>query len=320
MRAKGRWISVCVFGTALWGGSLQAQATPPVAAPVGAVAGAKPAILNVQATPALWKLTGAKGTVYLFGSVHVMKPDVHWETVKEQEAFKSSSTLYLEIADIGPEAQKAMQPLVMSMGMDTQHPLSTKITKEDNTALDAALKKMGLPGESAVESMQPWLVYLTLSLLPMVQAGYDPASGIDQALQKEAVAAGKPVKGFETAEAQIHVLADMPQTQQVALLHDAIEEIPTSTDKMNEMVADWEGGKVDRIAALENDDLKVKHPDVYQKMLVDRNVAIEKQIAAMLKDPATGTVFVAVGAAHLAGPDSLQKMLEKDGYTAARVE
>jgi uncharacterized protein YbaP (TraB family) len=273
-----------------------------------------------EATPAMWVVKKGPTTVYLFGSVHVMKKDVQWETPKVEAAFKSSPTLYLEIADTGPEAQAAMRPMVLELGMDKDHPLSSKISKEDVAALDTEMKSLGAPGEAAVDSMQPWLVYVSLSVLPAVQAGFDPASGIDQALQKQAEAAGKKIKGFETAEEQLHYLADFPQAEQVALLHEELEELPKSVAQTNEMVADWEHGDVEKIAAMENDDLKAKHPDLYKKLLVDRNVRIASKIEGVLKDPASGTVFVAVGAAHLAGPDSLQKLLEKDGFVAERVQ
>lgn len=291
--------------------------TEPVA-PV--VKDAVPAATGVPADPALWKVKGVHGTVYLFGTVHVMKPDVQWETPKVKAAFAQSGVLYTEVADVGEEATKAMQPLVLSLGMDQAHPLSTKISKEDVAALDAALTKLGVGGEAAMDSMQPWLVYLTLSILPAVQAGYDPNSGIDRVLQGEAKAAGKKLKGFETAEEQLHFIADFPQAQQVALLHETLEELPTSVTKTNEMVADWEKGDVDKIGAMENGELKAKHPELYAKLLVSRNEKMTETIAKLLKDPATGTVFVAVGAAHLAGPDSLQKMLAKRGLVAVREE
>jgi uncharacterized protein YbaP (TraB family) len=274
---------------------------------------------SVKATPAMWVVKNGKTTVYLFGSVHVMKKGVAWETPKVADALKQSGTLYLEIADTGPAAMQAMQPLLMSLGMDAEHPLSTKISADDVATLDAAMKKLG-QGEAQLEPMQPWLVYLTMSALPMIQAGYDPSSGIDRVLQDEATAQGKPVKGFETGEQQLHYLADFPQAEQVALLHETLEELPKAVPQINEMVEDWEKGDVDKIAAMENDDLMKKHPDLYKKLLVDRNVDIANTIAGMLKDPAAGTVFVAVGAAHLAGPDSILKDLEKDGFTAARVE
>jgi uncharacterized protein YbaP (TraB family) len=115
-------------------------------------------------------------------------------------------------------------------------------------------------------------------------------------------------------------MADFPQTDQVAMLHEELSELPDAVEKTNEMVVDWEKGDVEKIAAMENDDMMKKEPALYKKLLVDRNAAIAGTIAGMLKDPSTGTVFVAVGAAHLAGPDSILKMLSVKGFPAERVQ
>jgi len=283
----------------------------------GSAAG--PAI-NTEAVPAMWQVKGVHGTVYLFGSVHVMKKGVDWETAKVKAALKSSDVLYLEVADLGPDGIKAMQPMILQMGTDAGHPLSTKISKADVGLIDAAVKTLGGPGESTFEPFQPWLAYLTLSVLPAVQAGYEPDSGIDQKLLAEAKSEDKPVKGFETAEEQLHFLADFPQAQQVELLHQTLVDLPKSTSQMDEMVADWTKGDVEKIAALENDEMKTKYPALYAKLLVKRNEHFADALAGLLKDPATGTVFVTIGAAHLAGPDSVLKMLAAKGFSAARVE
>jgi uncharacterized protein YbaP (TraB family) len=233
---------------------------------------------------------------------------------------KASDVLYLEVPGVDEAAQKAATPMVMQLGLDQEHPLSTKISKDDVAQLDTVLKKMGAPGEQAVEPMQPWLVYLTLSVLPAMQAGYDPNSGIDRAVQARMTEAGKPVKGFETVEQQIHLLADFPQAQQVELLHQELAEMPNAVPEMNEITAAWEKGDVEKIWQVDNGEMKAKHPELYEKILVSRNLHFAEAITAMLKDPATGTVFVAIGAAHFAGSDSVIKSLEKQGFTVTRVE
>jgi uncharacterized protein YbaP (TraB family) len=285
--------------------------------------GAQSPAIKVDATPALWKVKGVHGTVYLFGSVHVMKPEVKWESAKVKEALKSSDALWLEVANVAPDSVKTMQPMIMQMGMDFSHPLSTKISKSDVELMDTELKTLGMPGisgETAFEPMQPWFAYLTLSMLPAMQSGYAMGSGIDQKLLAEAKSEGKPVKGFETAEQQLHYVADMPQMQQVALLHQTLVDLPKSSEQMDEIVADWTRGDVEKIASLENSEMKTKTPELYEKLLVKRNEQFADAVASMLKDPATGTVFVTIGAAHLAGPDSVLKMLEAKGFKAERVE
>jgi hypothetical protein len=276
--------------------------------------------IQVEAVPALWQVKGVHGTIYLFGTVHIMRPEVHWQTAKVKDAFKTSDALYLEIANIDEDSVKAMTPMMMQLGMDMEHPLSTKISPEDVDLLDAAVKKLGLPGESALEPLKPWFVYLTLAVVPIMQGGYDPQSGIDQVLAKDAKAQSKPVKGFETAEQQMHFLADFPVDQQVMLLHQELVDLPKTVAQTDEMVGDWTHGEVDKIAAIDNDETKTKYPALYDKLLVKRNEVFAGTLAGLLNDPKTGTLFVAIGAGHLAGPDSVIKMLTAKGFTVTRVE
>ena len=281
---------------------------------------ALPAAASIH--PALWQIKGAHGSVYLFGTVHLMKAGVPWKTPKVADAFKKSDALYLEVPDTtDPASMKKAEPLVMELGADPAHPLSTKITAGDKAALDAAFKRFGSPmGEASFEPFQPWFVYVTLSVLPAVKEGYDPANGIDAQLAKQARQEGKKVSGFETIEQQLHFLADMPQDQQIALLHQTIEDLPKSSDRVSEIVSDWEKGDVDAISQLSDRDIRQKSPALYKTLVIDRNETIADQIAALLKDPATGTIFVALGAAHLAGPDQIQNLLAKRGFSAERIE
>ena len=268
-----------------------------------------------NANPALWKVQGAHQTVYLFGTVHMMKPDVRWQTKKVTDALAASGSVYLEVAKVDDVA--AAQPIVMQLGLDQQHPLSTKISAEDKDALDKAVKEMGMPGEQMLEPMQPWLAYMTLSVLPMVKAGYSPTGGVDVTIAKLAKEQDKPVLGFETIEQQLHYLADFPQAQQVKLLHEELQELPEGPRQMNEIIGDWTHGDVDDIGRLENAAV-AKSPELYKKLVTERNDRFADQIAELLSSDKPGTVFVAVGAAHLAGADSIQKDLEAKGFKVTR--
>lgn len=284
-------------------------------APAGTAA--KPAAEpSVVADPAMWRVKGAHGTVYLFGSIHVMKPNVDWETAKVKKVFPASDVLYVEVANLDDPA--AVAPLAMQYGMDLAHPLSTKLSKDDVALLDAAAKSLGMPGEQMLEPMQPWLVSASLEMLPMLKGGDDPSSGIDMKLLAEAKAEQKPVRGFETMADQVHLLADAPQAQQVELLHKELAELDKAPAEMNDLVTAWEHGDVEKIGKMENDELAAKYPADYKRLVVDRNTRWTATLDGLLKDPATGSVFVAVGAAHLAGPDSVIKMLERDGWKVVR--
>ena len=317
MKMRQVWAVSLAVGLAVSGGGLRvwAQDAKPGAAAAPAASGQIPGP-RVAATPAIWRVKGTHGTVYLFGSVHMMKPDVDWQTGKVKAALDSSEELYLEIANVDDAA--AAQPLLLQYGLDPAKPLSEKISKEDVAALDAAVKGVGMPGEALMEPMRPWLASMTLSVLPMLKAGYEPKSGIDMALLAQAKAAKKPVLGFETLEDQIHMVADVPEQEQITMLHKDLTELDRSTEQMNALVAAWEQGDVEKIGSIDNAELATKYPAVYQRIVVSRNQRWAATVDKLLKDPGTGTVFVAVGAAHLAGPDSVIRMLEKDGWKVER--
>ena len=129
--------------------------------------------------------------------------------------------------------------------------------------------------------------------------------------------AGKPVRALETAEQQIRFLADMPQSMQLALLRSTLRYTDRAAADLKALIAAWKGGDAATIARLENDLMRREEPQLYQRLLVERNEAWAKRIAAMLQQP--GTLFIAVGAAHLAGPDSVQAQLARDGMDTRRL-
>ncbi|MGN6320979.1 MAG: TraB/GumN family protein [Dyella sp.] len=268
---------------------------------------------NAIARPAMWQAKFGDSTVYLFGTVHLLPNDTDWRFPGLNDALSKSHALYIELTD---DDQASMTALVMRYGIDTEHPLSTLLSDSDNTALGKAAQLAGLPGgTSALQPMKPWLAALTLAVAPLMKAGLDPAAGVDKQLQAQMVRAGKPVHGLETAEQQIRFLADLPEPLQIAFLRDTLRDVEKDKAELLSLIDSWKRGDVAAIAKLENDELKTKEPALYQKLLVQRNQDWAARIKDMLRQPGT-TVFVAVGAAHLAGPDSVQAQLAKIGVTS----
>ena len=269
-----------------------------------------------KADPAIWIVKGPKATLYLFGTVHMMKPNVSWHTAKVKAAIDSSQSLLEELDHVDQDPAKAAE-LIKQLGSDPEHPLSTKISKEDLAQLDTAIKQMGAPGESVMEPLRPWLAGVTLSVLPMIKAGYDPKGGIDLALSDEFHAAKKPISGLETIDQQLHFMADMPQAEEVESLHVQLQHLDRAASDIDTIVSAWIKGDDDAIATTEIGMFEKEYPALYQRLVVTRNKSWTNQLAKTLDGQ--GTTFVAVGAAHLAGSDSLQKMLEARGYHVSRL-
>ena len=271
------------------------------------------AALPAQAEPAIWVVKGPHATVYLFGTIHALQKDHPWRSAKIDAAIKDSGTLWLEVPDVDDAA--SMQPLLLSLGMDQAHPLSSRLTPDQLAKLNKAAS--GLPGgEAILEPMKPWLAGMMLSLAPVLEAGYDPNSGVELELKPEFTNANKPVKGFETAEQQIHYFADMSDKAQVAFLTSELDEADTAVDKFKELVAAWYAGNVAKLDELNNADFRDKYPDLFHILVVERNQNFAAQIQDLLKGDSVS--FVAVGAGHLVGKDGIPAMLEKLGYKVTR--
>lgn len=268
----------------------------------------------VIAHPALWVVKDADTTIYLFGTVHLMPSDASWHDPTLDQAMADSRTLYIELTDDDPANMTA---LVLRYGMDATHPLSSQLSQSEAHRLDLLANKLGVPGGmQTLNVMRPWLAALTLAVTPLLKAGLDPEHGVDKQLKAQMSAAGKPVLGLETAEQQIRFLADMPRMIELALLRSTMRDADKGTFRLTELIDAWKAGDVDAIARIGNDDMRLHEPKLYQRLLVQRNQVWATKIAAMLQQP--GTVFIAVGAAHLAGPDSVQVQLRKLGISAQR--
>ena len=161
--------------------------------------------------------------------------------------------------------------------------------------------------------MRPWLAAVTVELLPLQRAGFNPADGVDVALKAEAVKLGKPVKGFETLDQQFHYFADLAPQDELDYFNESLDESADGLKLMTKVEHAWEAGDVKTIAKTLNDDMPRR---VYETLLVKRNEAFARQILQRMQTP--GVILVVVGAGHLAGPDSVQAKLQQMGLRVGR--
>lgn len=262
------------------------------------------------AAPGLWVAKSGNATVYLFGTVHILRQGGDWESPEVAKAFAASSELWLEIPNADDQA--GATSLIREYGFDPQHPLSTKLSPEDRAKLDAAVKIAQLPrGEAALEPMSPWLAALTLDDELLIHSGYDRNSGVELVLERQAAKQQKLVFGFETLDQQIRMFADLSPALQVEMLENSLDDFESGPRQLGELVDAWMKDDQATLAKLMVDEIKTPLPALYQVLLVSRNEAFADAIEDMLKKP--GVRFVAIGAGHLTGPDSVQAKLEQRG-------
>jgi uncharacterized protein len=263
--------------------------------------------------PALWVVRDADSTLYLFGTVHMLRPTTAWGSDRVDAAFASASQLILEV--VNPDDEAAAMPLIMQHGITPARPLSSLLTAKELADLDAVARTMDLTA-AQLDPMRPWLAALTLSVAPLAKAGYDPKSGVDLILRAAAAAEDKPISGFETLDEQISILAGFPEEDQLTFLRSTLEEFEDASVELDKLVEAWAAGDMDAIAEIGVEPMRESSELVYQSLLVKRNTNWADQIQALLEG--SGTAFIAVGAAHLAGDDSVQTILESRGVAVTR--
>lgn len=266
------------------------------------------------ASPALWQVTDADTTIYLFGTVHVMKPGVEWFDGKVKRAFDASDELVLEI--IEPDDPRALGVTMTQMAVAKDGvKLSDRLSDKARAGYQAAMDANGLPWRT-FEMFNPWMSGMTLSVAPLEKLGYRNDIGAEKVLRAAAVQAGKKVDALETVEQQVGFFAGLPMEQQVQFLNATVDGLPDMEKEFGALLRYWQAGQPDKLAKMMNESLETT-PELARVLLTGRNANWAKWIKARLERP--GTVFVAVGAGHLAGKGSVQEQLKAIGVASSRV-
>lgn len=269
-------------------------------------------------TPALWQMQDDDTTIYLFGTVHILRPEVEWRSPVFETAFASADTIVFEVDLTSEEAQSAIMKDLVSRGFyDDGRTLRSVLDDEVEAVVETALDSVGLPLD-AVNAMEPWMTATNLSTMKLQADGYDPSSGVEAILGAEAKTAGKAFSYLETISDQADAFDLLPEEDQITALYETALMLDESPDMLDQLVEEWADGDVEGLTALVADPEGLGNGEAfYQAVLVDRNEKWVPKIEALLDEP--GTVLIAVGAGHLVGQDSVIAMLRNAGYTIDRL-
>lgn len=295
-----RRILTCVAGTALACSALAADSS------------VRPRDAVVHADPALWQLSDGDTTIYLFGTMHMMKPGTVWFDDEVKAAFDRSDLLVMEVANDDPAA---LAKAVAQMAVNDGEPTSKALDPRHRKRYLAALAKYRIPAD-AMDRVKPWLVAINLSIAPLMALGYRQDIGAESTLTEAAKARGKPMIGLETSVQQLGYFDALPRKVQLSYLGTTVDELPKVEREFGALERNWARGNADALAKQLNKSLG-ETPELAQVLLFDRNARWVDWIAKRMEQP--GTVFVAVGAGHLAGKGSVVDLLAQRKISVRRV-
>jgi uncharacterized protein len=267
-----------------------------------------------SADPAMWVVKDHDTTIYLFGTIHIMKPGIRWFDDEVKTAFDSANELVTEFYE--PDTAKMYQAM-SKMALNTDAPPTTQLLKgADLERYSAAVKSIGSTPQE-MDMYDPWMAAITLSIAPLKKLGYEESAGTENVLEEAAKLAGKKRAGFETVDQQLGYFEAMPHTLQIAFLNDTVSEMAGAEKQFDSLIKDWSRGNVSALGKEMNSSLE-KTPELERILLFERNARWAQWIKARMDQP--GIVFVAVGSGHLAGKESLLDKLQTLGLKARRVK
>ncbi|HEX6742089.1 MAG TPA: TraB/GumN family protein [Sphingomicrobium sp.] len=268
------------------------------------------------ARPALWAVSDADTTVYLFGTIHLLPRNYQWQTPKFRDAMAESDELVVEtIIDL--QHPQSFQAVLNRLGYtEGLPPIAARVPPAKVPLLRQAIAASGIP-ESSFNLMETWFAAFQLLGVQFRRMGLEGEEGPEHALRLAFTAASKPIGELETNAEQLGYFDTLSEKAQRELLEGSIEAPDSTAKEFRGMLAAWTRGDVPRIAVTFNRDLGAS-TEVATALIKRRNANWRKWIEQRMARP--GSVMIAVGAGHLAGKGSVVDLLQRDGYKVRRLQ
>lgn len=298
------------------------------------VGGAEPSLLESRGPVTrhtLWKIEGSRSPVYLLGSIHVLRRQNYPLERPLEDAFDEAGIVAFEIdldqaramltpptsptPPAGTRATPKPKPRQPAPGVRPAAPsLKTELAAATHQSMVRYLEEMGLPG-TILDPLPPSLAAALLIQLQLHQMGFEPEWGVDAYFYRRAKKYGKTVVPLETVGEQLQAFGSLTDRGSDSLIQATLENVTTMRTMLRDLIRAWKGGELDQLETLVNGSFRDR-PEIYQAMIVDRNLHWMPKIEALAEGDVPAIVIVGTG--HLVGANGIVAMLRTKGYTVVQ--
>ena len=262
----------------------------------------------------LWELHGKHNTVYLLGSIHVLRPNDYPLAPVVLDAYTHAGSLLMEVNLEEINSQQVQAEMIASATLSEGKTLPEVLGKQRYERATALAHEIGVE-LSTFDQFAPWFAAEAISELQLTQLGFQPENGVEMYFLGRAHTDGKSVGGLETVHDQISVFQNMSLGAQAEYLLSSLEQAHDLPKEVDSMVGAWQHGDTRWFESELKSDLG-HDPALYQSVLGARNRKWVPKIEALLNSDKNYLVIVGTG--HLAGQDSVIDLLRKDGIVATQ--
>lgn len=258
----------------------------------------------------IWTVESGRNTVYLLGSIHILKPDSYPLPQEVEKIFECCRKIVFETDLDGMNDAESQKKILKQGHYSSGRTLSENISQETYALLKKRAGAAGLP-VSRFEGLRPWFAAMTLTGMELKRLGFDPALGLDQYFYQRAKKEGREMIFLETNGIQLNLMTSLNKRHQDEFLRGVLKELGVIETLAADMLDAWKTGDTDKLDSI----LKISNagePAVYDRFFIQRNKRWISKIQRLMKQD--DDVLIIVGAGHLVGKDSLVDLLKKKGY------
>jgi uncharacterized protein len=253
----------------------------------------------------LWKISGKKlkQPSYLYGTMHVQDESVFMLEDHLKKYIDKSDAFAMEILLDEVDPMQVQKHILLK-----NTTLKDLLTEEEYNQLDEFLKRELGQGLLLFNRMKPFFLASQIMQLSMSQ---DKELAMDLYLLKYARSQNKRIFEVERFEEQIKAIDKISLPEQIKMLMQLIHEEEKNDDKKDKMFQAYISQDIELLYEQTTSDTTMpsNFVDVF---ITERNKRMTKRTIKMIKKQ---SVFIAVGAAHLGGPNGMIPLLRKRGYT-----
>ena len=271
-----------------------------------------------HATPLyLWRFQNGAATVYLAGTVHILKESLHPLPPQYEDAYHATKNLVFEV-DLSRHHPAEVQQKTLEYAKLSAHSLRQSLPDDTYNRLVQAGMLYGMP-VGQMQDFKPMLAFQQLSVMGLIAMGYDPAFGVDHYFGQLGQRQPERILQLETLDLQLSLLFNQPLEVQAAVLKQALDELDDLPAITQDLMSAYFNGDDDTLGAL----LKNQAGDnpltkaFHQQLIDQRNRNMTKKVRGYLQT--SDSYLVLVGAAHLIGPKGMVALLSKAGFTGVRI-
>jgi uncharacterized protein len=276
---------------------------------LAAIAIAGPAAAQ-DAHPAFWTVHGAKGTIYLVSSLHLLPPRTDWHRPQIDAAMQSADSFIFEVPTGASERDEETQFILENGLLPPGETLSASLDDSSLKDYRHACQLAGMD-ERNIDQKRPWLAEVVLTVQAMYRRHYSADHTPEAEAHAFATRGGKDIRYLDTTHQQLEFLAGADTSPGLNQFRAVLADFPNQEQRESDFVEAWAAGDVTKSASLVASGLHTL-PDE-QKLLEQRNRAWAAQFQNMLQE--NHTFFVTVGIAHLVGPNGVPALLRAAGVS-----